>query len=89
MIDDAERYTYTIAVAAVVAGLSPRSIRRAIAGGHLPALRAAPNGSSGRPRILIRRRDLIAFVESFDRVEGRTAANVRDILARVSGRGRR
>ena len=87
---DPDREYLTYAAAATFTSLSVRLLRRAVTAGRLPALRADPTGVSGRPRVLLRRRDLIAFVESFDRVEARTVTDVRSILDRVAaGRGRR
>lgn len=87
MIDDAERYTCDIADCAKFLGVSERSIRRLIKLGLLPALRVRLTGGVGRPRILVRRRDLVAFVESSEPVTT-TRDAARAIVARVMA-GRR
>src|SRR5262249_24363479 len=87
MTDDREYFTYV--GAAAFTSLSVRSLCRAVDAGRLPALRAAPTGSSGRPRVVFRRRDLIAFMESAEPVVSaadRAAALIDDLLGRRAPR---
>lgn len=78
---------FTVDDGAAWSGLSTRSLRRAIKAGLIPALRVNPSGGVGRPRILLRRTDLRAFIESSARVTT-TTDTARAIVARVMA-GRR